>query len=140
MRLKYGEAELDYLRNACPKLGAVIDKMGFLERKIVPDLFVALVSSVVAQQISGKAAETVWRRFESLIGEVSPENILRADPLEMQKCGMSHKKVGYIVGIATAAADGTVDFKALSKMQDSEVIEKLSSLKGVGVWTAEMLL
>ena len=140
LRLKYGEAELDYLRNACPKLGAVIDKMGFLERKIVPDLFVALVSSVVAQQISGKAAETIWRRFESLIGEVSPENILRADPLEMQKCGMSHKKVGYIVGIATAAADGTVDFKALSKMQDSEVIEKLSSLKGVGVWTAEMLL
>ena len=53
---------------------------------------------------------------------------------------MSHRKVEYIVGIAVAAVDGTIDFKALSKMNDKDVIDKLSSLRGVGVWTAEMLL
>lgn len=137
---KYGELEISFLKTRCSKLGEVIDRMGFLERKIVPDLFVALVSSIVAQQISGKAAETVWKRFIALIVEVSPENILAADPLLMQKCGMSHKKVGYIIGIAQSATDGTINFKELSTMNDSEVIGKLSSLRGVGVWTAEMLL
>lgn len=137
---KYGDLEISHLKNRCSKLGEVIEHMGFLERKIVPDLFVALVSSIVAQQISGKAAETVWKRFIALIGDVTPENIMAADPLLMQKCGMSHKKVGYITGIAQAATDGTINFKELSTLNDSDVIGKLSSLRGVGVWTAEMLL
>lgn len=137
---KYGDVEISFLKNRCSKLGEIIDRMGFLERKIVPDLFVALVSSVVAQQISGKAAETVWKKFVALIGDISPKNILAADPLLMQKCGMSHRKVEYITGIAKAAFDGAVDFHALESMGDNEVIEKLSSLRGVGVWTAEMLL
>ena len=140
MFFKYGESEINYLKNACPKLGEIINRMGFLERNIVPDLFISLISSVVSQQISGKAAETIWRKFITLIGEVLPENIVKANPLEIQKCGMSHRKVEYIVGIAVAAVDGTIDFKALSKMNDKDVIDKLSSLRGVGVWTAEMLL
>ena len=140
MFFKYGESEINYLNNACPKLGEIINRMGFLERNIVPDLFISLISSVVSQQISGKAAETIWRKFITLIGEVLPENIVKANPLEIQKCGMSHRKVEYIVGIAVAAVDGTIDFKALSKMNDKDVIDKLSSLRGVGVWTAEMLL
>lgn len=140
MIFKYGEREVNYLKNACPKLGEIINRMGFLERNIVPDLFVSLISSVVSQQISGKAAETIWKKFATLIGEILPENIIKADPLEIQKCGMSHRKVEYIVGIAVAAVDGTIDFKALSKMNDKDVIDKLSSLRGVGVWTAEMLL
>lgn len=136
----YGQCELNYLKSRDEKLGAAIDKIGMIKREIVPDPFSALVSSIVAQQISGKAAETVWNRLSSLLGNITPENIEKASLPEIQGCGMSARKAGYIKGIANAAISGEVDFNELQTLTDEEVIKKLSALKGVGVWTAEMLL
>lgn len=136
----YGQKEIDYLKRKDKKLGAAIEQIGRIEREITPDPFTALISSVVSQQISKKAAETVWNRLNTLLGEITPENINPVDLSEIRSCGMSERKAGYIKGIAEAAISGLVDFKTLYTLSDEEIIKKLSSLHGVGVWTAEMLL
>jgi DNA-3-methyladenine glycosylase II len=137
---EYGQKEIDYLKSKDKKLGDAIDRIGMINRRITPDPFTALVSSVVSQQISSKAAETVWNRLDSLLGSITPENIAKAELSAIQSCGMSVRKAEYIKGIAEAAISGEVDFKTLHTLTDEEIIEKLSSLRGVGVWTAEMLL
>lgn len=137
---EYGQKEIEYLKRKDKKLAEAIDQIGIIEREITPDPFTALVSSVVSQQISKKAAQTVWSRLNALIGEVTPESIVRISLSEIQSCGMSVRKVGYIKGIADAALSGTVDFEGLHTLSDEQIIKKLSSLHGVGEWTAEMLL
>ena len=137
---EYGEKEIDYLKRKDKKLGDAIIKIGKIQREIIPDPFIALISSVVGQQISAKAAETVWNRLNNLLGSITPESISKADISDIQRCGMSNRKAEYIIGIADAAISGKVDFNELHTMTNEEIIKKLSSLHGVGVWTAEMLL
>ncbi|MHB1392858.1 MAG: DNA-3-methyladenine glycosylase family protein [Clostridia bacterium] len=137
---EYGQKEIDYLKSKDKKLGAAIDRIGMIKRRITPDPFTALVSSVVGQQISSKAAETVWNRLNNLLGSITPENIAQAELSRIQGCGMSVRKAEYIKGVAEAAISGEVHFHTLHTLTDDEIIKKLSSLHGVGVWTAEMLL
>lgn len=137
---EYGQKEIDYLKSRDKQLGVAIDKIGIIKREITPDPFTALVSSVVSQQISKKAAETVWNRLHTLLGTITPESIAQADLSKIKGCGMSERKAGYIKGIADNAISGNVDFNRLHTLTDEEIIKKLSSLHGVGVWTAEMLL
>jgi len=137
---EYGQKEIDYLKRKDKKLGIAIDRIGMIKREITPDPFTALVSSVVSQQISNKAATTVWNRLCALLGSITPESITQADLAEIQGCGMSKRKASYIKGIADAAVIGIVDFNRLHTLTDEEIIKKLSSLHGVGIWTAEMLL
>lgn len=137
---EYGQKEIDYLKRKDKKLGAAIDKIGMIQREITPDPFTALVSSVVSQQISKKAAETVWNRLHTLLGTITPESIAQLEQSDIQGCGMSVRKAGYIKGISEAAISGVMDVNSLNTLTDEEIIKKLSSLHGVGVWTAEMLL
>lgn len=137
---QYGQKEMDYLKSKDQKLGEAIERIGMIQREVIPDPFSALISSVVGQQISNKAAATVWKRLSVLLGSITPERIAQADLMEIQGCGMSERKAGYIKGIAGAAMGGAVDFRTLDKLRDEEIIQKLSSLHGVGIWTAEMLL
>ena len=136
---EYGERELDHLRKKDRKLGAAIDHIGIIKRKVNPDVFSALVESVVSQQISSKAADTVCDRLHEKCGyEAAEIHKLRAE--DLQGCGMSMRKAEYIKSIAEAAVNKTVDFDALWEKSDDEVIRTLTALRGVGVWTAEMLL
>lgn len=137
---KYGQREIEYLKSRDKKLAAAIDRIGMIEREVIPDPFTALISSIVGQQISSKAADTVWNRLEALLETITPESIVKTEISEIQACGMSARKAGYIKGAAEAAMSGQVDFAALYTLSDEEIIKKLSSLHGVGVWTAEMLL
>ena len=137
---KYGETELDYLKSKCDKLAIAIDRIGMIERPITPEPFSALISSIISQQISTKAAATVKTRLSDLIGDSSAENILNASHESIQSCGMSNRKVNYIRGIAEAAQSKTVDFDTLHELSNDEIIEKLTALNGVGVWTAEMFM
>lgn len=137
---EYGQKEIDYLKKKDKKLGAAIEQLGRIEREITPDPFTALVSSIVGQQISSKAADTVWNRLMELLGEITPEVIAASDIAKIQACGMSLRKAEYIKGIADAAINGVVDFSTLHTLSDEEIIDRLSALHGVGVWTAEMLL
>ncbi|HVJ48838.1 DNA-3-methyladenine glycosylase [Desulfitobacterium sp.] len=137
---EYGQMEIDYLKRKDKKLGAAIERIGMIQREVTPDPFTALISSVVSQQISKKAAATVWQRLSTLLGSITPESIAQVDLAAVQGCGMSERKAGYIKGIADAVIIDTIDFKTLHTLPNEEIIKKLSSFNGVGVWTAEMLL
>ena len=136
---EYGQKEIDYLSKKDKKLGAAIERIGHIKREVRPDVFVALVKSVISQQISTKAADTVWLRLNEMC-QPSAENIYSLKCEDIQSCGMSMRKAEYIHNIAAAAVNKAVDFDAFSQMSDEEVIQILSALKGIGVWTAEMLL
>lgn len=137
---KYGQPELEYLKEKDKKLAAAIERIGMIEREIIPDLFTALVNSIVGQQISSKAAATVWNRLQAALGEITPESICEASAETIQKCGLSMRKAGYIKGIGEAVMQGTLDLPELYRLEDCEIIKRLSSLNGIGKWTAEMLL
>lgn len=137
---EYGEKEIEYLKSKDKKLGEAIEKIGMIKRKVTPDPFEALVSSIIGQQISTKAAETVWNRLGILLEIITPETIEKTSLSEIQGCGMTLRKAGYIKGIASAAISGEINFNELHALSDEEIIKKLSALNGVGVWTAEMLL
>ena len=136
----YGETEINYLSGKCQKLGRVIELIGPLERAVTPDLFESLMRSIVGQQISSKAQATVWARIKELVGEITPQNMAACPADALQKCGMSMRKTDYIQQTACAVLDGHFDMAALHDMSDIEVRRHLSALKGIGEWTAEMLM
>lgn len=137
---KYGEDAINYLKKRDKKLAVEIDKIGMIKREVNPDLFSNLITSVIGQQISTKAAITVTNRLMELVGEFIPENIEKTELELIQKCGMSLRKAGYIKGIGKAAITKEIDFENLHKLSDEEVIKELTKLKGIGEWTAEMIL
>ena len=125
----YGETEMNYLKKADPRLGKVITRIGKIDRPIEPDPFRALVSSIVGQQVSGKAAATVWGRLQERCGSITPESLGTMSLDDIQSCGMSRRKAEYIKGVADAALDGTVDFTLLNELPDEEVSAKLTTLR-----------
>ncbi len=140
MIFAYTTVETAYLSERDPVLGAYISKTGMIAREVNPDVFASLVDSIVSQQISNKAADTVYRRLVALVGNITPQALYAADVAAIQQCGMTVRKAGYLKGVAEAALTGAVDFDALKTLPDAEIVKLLSSLSGVGVWTAEMLL
>ena len=137
---KYGQKEIDYLKSRDRKLGQVIDELGFIKREVNPDVFDSLVTSIIGQQISTKAAVTVTERLKEMVGEISAETIYNARVEDIQECGMTMRKAGYIKGIAEAAIEDKLDFDGLHRLSDEEIVKELVKLKGVGEWTAEMML
>ena len=104
------------------------------------DLFRELARSIVSQQLAVRAAEAVLRRVEALTDGMTPDNVLAAAPESLRGCGLSTRKVEYLRGAALAARNGEIDEERFAEMPDAEMIAALTTLKGVGVWTAEMLL
>lgn len=137
---RYGEKEIDYLRSRDPRMAEVIDKIGVVRRRVIPDVFAALVHSIVGQQISTKAHESIWRKVETTVGEVAPKNILAISLERLQSVGMSFRKVEYIRDAARRFESGEFEARSFQSMTDEQVIEKLTQLKGVGIWSAEMLM
>ena len=136
----YGEAELAYLRRKDKRLAAVIDRIGPVERTVDPDLFSAVVHHIIGQQISMKAQATIWQRMQDTLGSVSAETILAAGVPALQALGMTFRKAAYITDFAERVHTGAFDLDAVAHMSDEAAIRALSSLKGIGVWTAEMIL
>lgn len=122
------------------RMAAAIQEIGSLMRQGTDDVFIALVQSIIGQQVSLKAADTVWQRLTALISSVTPEAVAALSEESLQSCGMSLRKAGYIRGAAQAIVSGQLDLDALSMMDDESVIHQLTQLRGVGRWTAEMLL
>ena len=137
---RYGQTEIDHLKRRDKKLGAAIETIGTIKREIRRDPFAALIMSVVAQQISNKAANAIRGRLHTLLAEITPGRIAATDVSDMQKAGLLTRKAEYIKGIADAAVRGEIDFSRFHEMADEDIIDQLSSLRGIGVWTAEMLL
>lgn len=136
----YGEEEVTYLKNVDGLLGDAIERIGKIDRVIIPDLFPALIFAIIGQQISLKAARTIWARMQERFINITPEMIAGLSIEEIQGCGMQTTKAKYIKGVAQTIFNGEFDLQSLYEMPDKEAIKKLSSLSGIGVWTAEMLL
>ena len=137
---QYGETEIAYLKQVDKRMAEVIDRIGKVERRVIPDFYAALVHSIVGQQISTKAHETIWRRMENALGQVTPEAIDRLSVEELQGFGITFKKAAYIRNATQQVLDGTLDIQSLYMMNDNEVCTRLSELDGIGVWSAEMLM
>ncbi|HOP53991.1 MAG: DNA-3-methyladenine glycosylase family protein [Bacillota bacterium] len=131
----------EFLIEADSKFSPIISAVGDIEVELEPDLFVSLVSTIVGQQLSNKVLEIIWNRFDTLLqGEVTPEKILNLPDEKIREVGISYRKIEYIKNLAQKVLNGELDLVALESFSDQEVIEKLVELKGIGVWTAEMLL
>jgi len=137
---KYGNKQTAHLKQRDSKLGEAIDAIGLLKRKVNPDLFSSLISSIVGQQVSSKAQETVWNRMTSSLGVISPNSILSRTEAELQSYGITFKKAAYIRGVAQRVIDGRLDIESLHLKSDEDVCKELVQIDGVGIWTAEMLM
>lgn len=137
---EYSQEELDILKAKDKTLALYIDEIGMIQRSIIPGLYAALVNSIIGQQISTKAQKTIWQRMKDRLVEITPENILCYSNEEIQSCGISMKKAGYIKDAAEKIVAKELDLEVLHTMSDAEVCRQLSQLKGIGVWTAEMLM
>ena len=136
----YGPVEIAHLKGRDPVLGAVIDRIGRIERDMQPDLFTALVHSLVSQQISKAAASTVWRRLGGLRVDLTPERLAGVTLTDLQACGLPRRKAEWIQHLSHQVLSGDLDVSALPTLPDAAVIQTLSALPGIGMWTAEMLL
>ncbi len=136
----YGDTETRHLALADPCMAQWIEQVGTIQREVIPDPFAALLSSIISQQISGKAAQTIWARFVGAVGSVDPDSVLAVSEADLRGCGLSGRKAEYVQGIAAAAKRGDIAFSDFQHMRDDDIIRRLVELKGVGVWTAEMLL
>lgn len=140
MFFPYGPTEMSALKQKDPRLGAVIDTLGYIPREVDPDLFSSVVHKIIGQQISMKAQQTIWNRMQEYYGAVSVPAIRSADPAQLQSFGISLRKAGYLKDFAEQVASGSFDLDAVPAMSDADAISALSSLRGIGVWTAEMIL
>ncbi len=138
---EYTDEAVAYLKSKDAKLAAAIDAVGHVYREMEePDLFSSVVHHIVGQQISTAAQKTVWARLQNALGSVTPETVCAASAEELQACGITFKKAGYIKGFAEKVASDEFDLDAIEHMSDADAITALSSLPGIGEWTAEMLL
>lgn len=137
---RYGSVEVEHLRSKDARLGAAIDRIGEIERPVDDDLFSSVIHHIIGQQISGKAQRTVWSRMCAAMGDVTPEAVARADVSALQSFGMTWRKAGHIKAFAEDVRSGAFDLAAVERMSDDEAIVALSSLRGIGTWTAEMIL
>ena len=140
MFFEYGEKEISYLKDRDRRLGDAIDKIGHINRAVDSDLFSSVVHHIIGQQISTTAQATLWKRLNERLGSVTADTILALGREELQAVGMTFKKADYILDFAEKVQSGIFDIKGLVKLTDEEVIKELSALKGIGVWTAEMIM
>ena len=137
---QYGDVELSYLKSKDKKLAYAIEQIGFVKRPVRKDLFSSLIHSIVGQQISSKANETILKRMYVALGEITPAILLSLSDNDLQAFGHSYRKVAYIKNISQQVREGSVNLEALRDMDDASVIAVLSQFKGIGEWTAEMLM
>lgn len=132
---------LRHLKASDPILRAIIERVGAFKMEFGPPEFHSLAEAIVYQQLNGKAAVTIFKRFTALAGDpVTPQGILKLSDAQLRSVGLSKQKASYLKDMAERATRGELDFSRLPEMTDDEVIKHLTQVKGVGVWTAHMFL
>ena len=140
MRFEIADRDKRELVKRIPEFRAAVERIELTPFEYGGDLFHELAHSIVSQQLAVRAAEAVFSRVKALPGGLTPETLLAAETETLRGCGLSARKVEYLRGIARSSLAGELDEKRLARLPDAELIEALTKLKGVGVWTAEMLL
>jgi len=140
MKPDYWEKAKRSLSRRDPVMGGIMRR--FPKVHITPrgDPFHTLSRAIVGQQISVKAAQSVWNKVVVCVSEVTPEGILSRKRKELRACGLSDRKVEYIADLAQHFADGKVHVQRWPGMGDEEIIAELTEVRGIGRWTAEMFL
>lgn len=130
-----------HLKKADPILAGLIAKVGPYQLATREPSFETLCRSIVYQQVSGKAAATIFARLAKEVGRrFSARALLALEPADLRACGLSQQKASYVRDLAERVVKRQIDFRKLASLSDEEVIERLTQVKGVGVWTAQMFL
>ena len=131
---------LNHFKKVDPILYKASLKVEFPLMQKAEDCFVDLVQTIINQQLSDKAADTIYKRFKNLMPEVNPENVLKIKDEKIRAAGISYSKIKYIKGVAEEIVSGKLDLKKFDKQTDEIVMEELVKLNGIGPWSAEMFL
>ena len=132
---------VNHLKKSDPVLRAIIERVGPCRMEYGVPEFCSLAEAIVYQQLNGKAAVTIFNRFAALAGEpLTPEGILKLSDTQLRSVGLSKQKSAYLKDLAAKTAAGLLDFTRLPDLTDEEVIQHLTQVKGIGVWTAHMFL
>lgn len=129
------------LCNSDTQLNKLIKIIGDIEIELRPDYFKALIKSIIGQQLSSKAAGTIYARFEQLLhNKITPSNLKKFNDEQLRSVGISKQKISYIRDLADKFVSGEINFGEMDQMGDEQIIKILTSVKGIGKWTAEMFL
>jgi DNA-3-methyladenine glycosylase II len=147
MAVKATRKAIDALRTADPVMERLIEEHGDLvkrdlKRERPGDAYGALLRSIVGQQLSTKAASTIYGRMLELFGghAPTPKQLLKADPDKIRGAGLSRPKIAYLRDLAQHVEEGTLELERLPDLPDEEVAAQLTAIKGLGQWTADMFL
>ena len=140
MKPEYWDRAKRSLARRDPVMGAIMRSRPkvFLMRRGEP--FLTLARAIVGQQISVKAAQSVWDRVVLCVGDVTPAGVLSKPRTQLRACGLSDRKTEYIADLAQHFADGSIHVHRWPEMSDEEIIAELIQVRGIGRWTAEMFL
>lgn len=140
MFFQYSDQELQALKSKDSRLGKAIEEIGYLEKEVDEDLFSSVVHQIIGQQISLKAQATIWKRMVEDLKTINASTLLSTSQTQLQSYGLNSRKSEYILDFAKKVALGKFNLATILKLSDQEAINYLCQLKGVGVWTAEMIL
>lgn len=130
-----------HLKKSDPVMAALIEKIGRCRMQYGEPTFHNLAESILYQQLNGKAAATIFDRFTALAGDpLTPEGILKLSDAQLRAVGLSKQKISYLRDLSEKTKAGLLNFERLADLPEKEVIEHLTQVKGIGVWTAHMFL
>jgi DNA-3-methyladenine glycosylase II len=132
---------INHLKKSDPILAAIIESVGPFRMEYGEPTFHSLGEAILYQQLNGRAAVTIFKRFTDLAGDpLTPKGILKLTDAQMRGVGLSKQKTSYLRDLAEKTKAGLLDFSRLPQLPEEEVIAQLTQVKGVGVWTAHMFL
>jgi DNA-3-methyladenine glycosylase II len=141
MRKAIHHLAIRHLKKSDPVLAAIVERVGPCRMEFGEPTFHSLAEAILYQQLNGKAALTIFKRFTDLAGDpLTPEGILKLTTAQMRGVGLSKQKTAYLRDLSEKTKAGLLEFERLPDLPDEEVIAHLTQVKGVGVWTAHMFL
>ncbi len=128
------------LAKQCPHMAGAIEDQGFPEPRDREPGFATLLNIIICQQVSKEAGAAIWGKLEKRLGEVSPDKVRRTRETTLRACGLSRPKVRYAKALAQEITSGALDLDNITEKSDEEIMEALTSVIGIGVWTAEIYM
>lgn len=138
--IDYDTKEMQYISDKHPVMKMLVEHYGKLQMGKIKDIYTSLVLHIISQMLANSVSEALIKRFLDLVGEITPENVLRVGKEAIRECGISLKKAEYILNLSNSVVEEEYDFSRLESMGDDEAVKYLMQIKGVGKWTAEMIV
>lgn len=138
--INYDTKEMIYISNKHPVMKALVDHYGKLKMGKISDVYMSLILHIISQMLANSVSDALIKRFLALVGEINPENVLSVGADAIRECGISRKNAEYILELSNSILENRYDFSLLDAMSDDEAVKYLMQIKGVGKWTAEMIV